>query len=816
MRIAIQDVRYALRLLWNSSGFTIVAALTLGLAIGANTAIFSLVNGVLLRPLPYPDAGQLVRVFSVWPTQPHFPMAVADFIDYRQRNQVFSNVALYAERDLDLTLNDRPEHLTGMGVTYDYFRVLGYHPELGRDFEAKEEYKGNNHVVLISDRLWRSHFGSDPNIVGRGLELSAESFVVIGVMPPGIQHVGGDFHTTGHGDNVDLWWPLPIEPANMAGGCDRGCHFLNMIARLKAGVGVARASVNLNSIADQLSHDYPDSNKDGHALIVPLKEEIVGRARLMLAVLLGAVGFLLLIACVNVANLSLARATARYREIAIRSVLGAGRFRIVRQLLTESLLLSALGCFIGLILARWGVDALVALSPDNLPRLQNVHVDGRVLLFAILVTVGTAIIFGLAPAITILRADVNSSLKDGDRGSTGSGATSKLRDSLVTAEIALALVLLAGAGLLMRTFMNLQHVDAGFQPAQVLTFHTDLAAKRYPNEEDIVRFYQNLAERLKALPGVQIVGESSDIPWTGYDENTNFDIVGRPKDPNHSHEARYHFASPDYFRAIGTPLVRGRFFAPTDDLKAPKVILMNSALAQRDFPNGDAVGQRLDLWGSKAVEIVGIIGDVKDSPDAPSAKPALYWNDRQVPGAFAGASDTVEVVRANSDLNSLGRAVRTEVLALDKDLPVTDLKPMDEVAAHSISGARFTLLLVSSFGGLALLLAGVGIFGLMSFTVAKRTHEIGIRMALGAQQRDVLKMVVSQGARMAGIGVGIGFIVALGLTRAMAGLLYGVSAFDPWTFAGVAVLLTGIALLACYLPARRASKVDPMVALRYE
>jgi predicted permease len=804
-----QDLEYAFRMLRRSPGFTAIAVLTLALGIGANTAIFSVVSGVLLRPLPYPEAGELVRVFTVLPTQPHFPMAVADFYDYRERSKVFGSSALYAERDLDLTANERPEHLSGMAVTHEYFRVLGFHPILGREFEESEEYKKNNHVVMLSERLWRTRFNSDPNIVGKGVLLSGESFTVIGVMPAGIQHVGGDFHTPAHGDTVDLWWPLGLLPHDAA-GCDRGCHYLNMVARLAPGVSAAQAGAAMNSVSAQLVKEHPDNAHQ--ILVVPLKEEIVGRARLMLFVLLGAVGFLLLIACVNVANLSLARATARQREFALRTVLGAGNFRILRQLLTESLLLAFLGCGLGIVFAIWGVDALIALGPEKLPRLQAVHMDAGVLGFAALITVLTSVIFGLAPALATLRTDVNQTLKDGDRGTTPASGRSGLRNVLVIVETCLALVLLAGAGLLMRTFINLQHVDAGFQPQHVLTFRTDLPNKRYADDATSIRFYKNLIERIKTLPGVQAAGISSDIPWTGYDENSSFTIEGRPENPNDSPEARYHFATAGYFESIGTPLVSGRAFALTDDEKAPKVVMINAALARRYFPGEDPVGKLLDLWGTKGVKIIGVVGDVKDSPDGGGAKPAFYFNDWQNTDRDA----RVIVLRSTANLAPLVQAVRAEISAMDKDLPVTDIKPMEDVGAHALSSARFTFLLIGCFAGLALLLACVGIFGVMAYSVTQRTHEFGIRMALGAQQRDVLRMVLAQGARLLIAGLILGWIAAISLTRVMSGLLYGVRASDPWTFAGVSALLALVTIGACVLPALRATKVDPIEALRYE
>jgi predicted permease len=808
----VSDLHYGARMLRKAPGFTAVAALTLALGIGANTAVFSVVENVLLRPLPYPDSGQLVRVFTVFPTQPHFPMAIADFYDYRLRSDAFSSSALYAERDLDLTSGDRPEHLSAMGVSHEYFRVLGYHPALGRDFDEKEEYKENNHVVILSDRLWSTRFDADPNVVGKSILLSSEVFIVVGVMPPGVQHVGGDFHSSAHGDTIDLWWPLPLQP-HKESGCDRGCHYLNMVARLRPQVRVSQASAQVNSVAQELSKLSTDNNQNSHILIVPLKEEVVGRARLMLTVVMAAVGFLLLIACVNVANLSLARATSRQREIGVRAVLGAGRGRILRQMFTESLLLALIGTALGLPLAKWGIATLVALSPEQLPRLQTIHLDFEVLAFTTAVTMITALVFGIAPALTTLRTDVNHTIRDsGSRGATSGSGHAALRNWLVVSEIALALVLLAGAGLLMRTFLNLQHVEMGFQPEHVLTFHVSPPQKRYPGEEDFIRFCKNLTTRLQALPGVQLVGESSDIPWDGYDENSNFDIVGGSAEQNRETEAQYHFVSPDYFRAVSIPLLSGRFFAETDTQTSQKVMIVNSALARRYFSGQDPVGKHLNVWSKKDIQIVGVIGDVKAAPDAPPAKPAFYWDDWQ----FPQPDDRVFVVRTSSDLVALAGAIPHEVLRVDKDLPVTRILPMDDVAAHAISNARFTILVVGSFAGLAVLLAAVGIFGVMAYSVAQRTHEIGIRAALGAQPADLHRMVIRQGAQLALFGVCVGAVVAVLLARWMRTLLFQVSPNDPTTYVGVAVLLGLVALAASYIPARRATRVDPIVALRYE
>jgi predicted permease len=806
------DLRYGARMLRKSPGFTFVAALTLALGIGANTAIFSVVENVLLRPLPYPEPGQMVSAFTVTPTQPHFPTSIADFYDYRRKADVFSSSALYAERDLDLTSGDRPEHLSGMGVSHEYFRVLGYHPALGRDFDEKEEYKNNNHVVILSDHLWRTKFDSDPNIVGKSVLLSSEPYTVIGVMPAGVQHVGGNFHSSAHGDTVDLWWPLPLQP-HSENNCDRGCHYLNMVARLRPQVTLAQASAQMNGVADQINREFGGNDLSTHVLLVPLKEEVVGRARLMLTVLMAAVGFLLLIACVNVANLSLARATSRQREIGVRSALGAGRGRILRQMLTESVLLAALGTALGLPLAKAGIVALVALSPEQLPRVQAVHLDLGVLAFTVAVTVFTALIFGLAPAFATLRTDVNRSLRDaGTRGSTDSAGHSRLRDWLVVCEVALALVLLAGAGLLVRTFQNLQHVEMGFKPDHVLTFHVDLPAKRYPKDTDFIHFYKSLYARLKALPGVQLVAESADIPWDGYDENSNFEVVGGSAELNRNAEAQYRFASPEYFRAVGIALISGRYFEESDTETSQIVTIVNSAFARRYFPGQDPIGKRLNMWNRKGVLVVGVVGDVKPSPDAPAAKPSFYWDDWQ----NTQVAERVVVVRTNSDMNALAGVLPDEVRAVDKDLPITHVLPMDDVAAHAVSTARFTVILVGSFAALALLLAAVGIFGVMAYSVAQRTHEIGIRAALGAQPTDLRRMVIAQASKLAAIGVVTGALAALVLARSMRTMLFQVSPNDPATYAAVALVLTAVALAASYIPARRATRVDPIVALRHE
>jgi predicted permease len=805
-----QDLKFGVRTLRKSPGFVLIALITLALGIGANAAIFSVVNGVLLRPLPYPNPGQLVSVYTILPELPKFSVSVADFKDFMDRQSVFSSAALYAQRDLDLTTNGVPQHLSGMGVSNGYFQTLGYRPTLGRDFSLSDDTKGNNRVAILSDRLWREKFSADPNVVGRAVKLSGELFTVIGVMPPGVQHVGGNYRSVGQGDTVDLWWALPLWPAK-TDGCDRQCHYLNMIARLQPHVTLAQAQSQMTLLAANIAHEnkLDDDGLQDRVSLIPLKEDVVGRARQMLVVVMGAVGFLLLIACVNVANLSLARAAGRQREIAMRSVLGASRFRIVRQLLAESLLLAIAGCALGVLIANWGIAGLLALAPEQFPRVAAVHMDARVLAFAVFATLSTAILFGLFPALSIPQADVNSTLKDGDRGSTHSGHM-RLRSWLAVAEIALALVVLVGAGLLARTFYNLQRVNAGFQSDHVLTFELDVPQARYGDDPKYIAFYRQLISRLQALPGVETAGVTSDLPWTGYDENLTFHLAG------HSHtdpkQSRYHYVSPEYFRTVRTPLISGRFFAETDDAKAQPVILVNQALAQRYFPNGDAVGTFVTVFNEVKMQIIGVVGNVQDTPSSTDAKPALYLNSWQL----AAGGEQFIAVRSTGDTRALAAQVAREVAAIDPDLPVMKVRPLEDVSALAISGTRFTLTLVGMFGAIALILAAVGVFGVISYSVTQRTNEIGIRIALGALQKDVLSMILGQGSRIALAGIFLGLVAAALLTRAMQTLLFNVSPFDPITLAAVAALLVFVALLACYFPARRAAQVDPMVALRHE
>jgi predicted permease len=774
-----QDVKFGVRTLGKAPGFVLVAVLTLALGIGANTAIFSVVNGVLLKPLPYPESGKLVSVYTVLPGQPKFSTSIADFKDFMDRGAVFSSAALFVQQDLDLTANGVPAHLSGMAVSNGYFQVLGFRPALGRDFALSDNTKDTGKVAILSDRLWREHFGADRNVVGKTVTLSGELFTVIGVMPPHVQHVGGNYRSQAQGETVDIWWAFPLWPAK-TDGCDRNCHFLNMVGRLRPGVTLEQAQAQMSTLVANIAHENKqDTDGNWHKVaLVPLKEDVVGRAREMLIVVMAAVGFLLLIACVNVANLSLARAAGRQREMAMRSVLGASRVRMARQLLAESFLLAGAGCLFGVMLAKWGIDALLALAPEEFPRIGAVALDWRVLAFAAGATVLTALLFGIAPAVSAPVADVNTTLKEGDH-STASAGHMRLRNVLAVAEIALALVVLVGAGLMARTFWNLQRVNAGFSADHVLTFELDAPHARYKDDAKYVALFRALADRLRALPGVQTVGMGSDLPWTGYDENFMFSIVGK-KDASGANEfngARYHFVSPDYFRAIGTPLINGRFFTAAEDSKSAPAVMVNQALASRYFPGGNAVGAYVTTFNDTKMEIVGVVGDVQDSPSGTQAKPAIYLNDWQA----VGGGERYIAVRTTGDWRALAAAVPREVAALDSDLPVLKVRPLEDVSAQAISSTRFTLMLVGVFGAIALVLAAVGVFGVISYSVTQRTNEIGLRMALGALERDVLRMIVGQGARIAVAGVGIGLVAALVLTRAMTTLLFGVSPFDPVT-----------------------------------
>ncbi|HEY0380182.1 MAG TPA: ABC transporter permease [Pyrinomonadaceae bacterium] len=802
-----QDLRYAVRMLVKRPGFTAVAVLTLALGIGANTAIFSVVNAVLLRPLPFTEPDRLVYAEGADLRDGSKGGAISppDFLDYREQNHVFERLAAFMPQSFTVTGDgSASERVNSALVSHGFFETLGVTPlPGGRAFLPEEEQDGRNTVAVLSYGLWQRRYGGDPKIVGKTITVNGQTATIVGVMPQGFEYPR----------EAQLWSPIPFKGPETS---QRRYHFLRAVGRLKPGVTLEQAQADINSIARRLEQQYPESNTNFSIGLTLLTEWTVGEMRPSLLVLLAAVGFVLLIACANVANLSLARGASRAREVAIRSALGASRGRVVRQLLTESVVTALLGGALGLLLAMWGVDLLVSLSPENLPRVKEVTTDWRVLGFTLLVSILTGILFGLFPALATSKTNLTETLKEGGRTGIGAGRQ-RLRGLLVVAEVALSLVLLVGAGLLIKSFLRLSNVDVGFKPTNVLSMQLSLAQVSYPEPRQRAAFYDQLVSRVESLPGVQAAGTVSELPLSGQENDTFFNIEGKPAAAFGSTEndANIRGISPAYFQALGVPLIKGRFFDGHDNLDAPKVAVVNESFARRYLPGEDPLGKRLIIdFGPEPfkAEIVGIVGSVRHSSLAqaePSAE--MYVSALQAP-----PYGTNLVVRAAGDPVQLTAAIRSEVQALDKDLPVYNVKTMEQHVSESAAQPRFRTLLLGIFAGVALVLASIGIYGVISYSVTQRTHEIGLRVALGAQAADVLKLVVWQGMKMALIGIAVGLAGAFVVTRVMSSFLFGVSATDPLTFAGVSLLLAVVSFLACYIPARRATKVDPMVALRYE
>jgi putative ABC transport system permease protein len=816
-----QDLRYGARMLLKQPGFTLIAVFTLSLGIGANTAIFSVVNAVLLNPLPFPASDRLLAMgqndSSNRASLSNF--SFRNFTDVRDQSNAFERLAAYYNSSFTLTGRREAVLLRGAVVTADLFPLLGVSPALGRGFLPEEDKAGGGsegRPAILSWECWQQQFAGDPAVVGSVVSLNNTSFTIVGVMPAG-------FRFPIHAQPTEVWVSTALDYERAIGPSTimaaRGYRGWRVVGRLKPGFTPEQAQSEADVIAANLATQFPDDNKDMGIGVKPLLESMVGNLRPTLVLLLGAVGLVLMIACVNVANLLLERAISRQREINLRLALGAGRWRITRQLLTESVMLAGIGGAVGTALAVWGIDLIVALSPEGLTRIAETRLDGRVLAFTALVSLATGIAFGLAPALIISRTNLAESLKEGGRGSTANLRTNHTRRLLVVAEIALALVLLVGAGLLIQSLVRLQQVAPGFDPHNVLTFNVAMSVDRMTSPPQIADFYRQLTVRLKALPGVVNASVVFQLPLGGSAGSTGLQIEGQPVDPGNRPFGVIHSVGPEYFRTMGIPLIKGREFTERDDLNAAPVLIINEALARKHFPNEDPIGKRIGPGFSTVPvteetgrrEVVGVVGDVKHQNLQSPAQPEIFFAQTQMP-----MSAMTVVARTAADPRELVNEARGVVQSLDKNAPVYSVRTIEELLGRSVATPRFNTLLLGLFAVVALILTAVGLYGVISCSVSQSTHEIGIRVALGAQSSDVLKLIVGQGMFLTLVGIVIGLAAAYGLTRLMSGLLFAVGATDLWTFAGVAVLLVGIAFIACYLPARRATKVDPMVALRSE
>jgi putative ABC transport system permease protein len=802
----VQDLRIGLRALGAQPGFTLAAALALALGIGATTLIFSIVNAVLLRPLPFRDADRVIRIEERHGQSAHTSnFTYASFLDLGRQTAALEHIAASRFGTANLTDGAEPERVNSLLVSAEYFLTLGVAPALGRSFLPDEDAPGRNNVVILSHGLWQRRYGADPNLVGKTIKVEGASVTVVGVMPRGFR--------SGHPFNgqYDLWRPLAAT-GNLRD--NRRSHVLGVIARLRSGSSVEQAQAELSAAARRIEEQNPGADDpELNASVIRLQDRMVAPMRLALIVFLCAVGLLLLIACANVANLMLARSAAREREMAIRAALGASRLRLARQLLTESSLLALIGGAAGLLIAVWGVKLIASLDPANFPRINEVNIDGRALVFALIVSLLTGALFGLAPALQLPKQGLYETLKEGGRCAAGV-RRGRLRQALVVFEVALALVLLVGAGLLGASFLRLTQVNRGLDPTNVLTINLNLSSSKYPNGQQQTAVLRQFLERVSAAPGVRSAGLTLTLPFTG-GPATDFEIEGRPPaEAGQEPIADIRVVDANYFRTLAIPLRAGRFFAESDGAEAPRVMIINEEMTRRHWPNENPIGRRVTMkdWGPPLTgEIVGVVGDVKADGLDSSTRPMIYWPYPQFPGVFNAL-----VIRAEGDPMNIVAAVKSQVRSVDREQPLSGIQPMEEVIADSIAPRRFNMLLLGIFATLAMLLTGVGIYGVISYTVAQRTREIGVRMALGARRADVLKLVVRQGMSLALAGMGAGLAASFALTRLMANLLFGVSPSDPLTFCVIALLIGSIALLACYLPARRATKVDPLVALRSE
>ena len=807
MQTLWQDMRYGFRMLLKQPGFTLVAVIALGLGIGANTAIFSVVNSVLVRPLPFANADRLAVVWQSNAQQNSLREAVAaaNFLDWKDQNTVFEHIAAFREDNFNITGTEKPEHMPGCRIDASLFQVLGVQPLLGRTFQDGDD---NSRSVVISKALWARLFASDPNIIGHKMIVNGEPLTIAAVMPAGFDFPEGN----------DLWvrslYKVPENPLNLKvdPSTDRGHQYFRVIALLKPDVTLEQAQAEMDAISSRLEQQYPDQNTGQGASLLSLREEEVGQVRPILLILFGAVGFVLLIVCANVANLLMARAATRQKEMAIRCALGASRQRIAQQLLTESVMLALAGGGAGLLVALWGISPLVALIPADIHGMQDVGVDARVLGFTMAISFLTGLVFGLLPALQASKTDLNESLKESGRGSTEGRRSNRIRSALIVSEIALSLVLLIGAGLMIKSFMRLQQVDLGFATENVLTMRLTLPQSKYPEGRDQAGFFQQALQRIQTTPGIESAAAISRLPLTPGNSSRSIIIEGRADgDTQNSPSVDYRVISPDYFRTMSVPVLKGRAFTERDNASAAGTIIINETVARRFFPDEEPIGKRLQIEGDEWFEIVGVVGDVKHLGQASKSRPEVYVSYLKKPWPFM----TV-VARSPQNATALGETLREAVLAVDHDQPVYSISTVEQLVSRSVARRRSNMLLLGIFAAVAMVIAAVGIYGVMSYSITQRKHEIGIRIALGANRRDILKLVLGYGLTLALAGVAIGAVAALMLTRLIENLLFGVSATDPTTFALISLILIGVALGACFVPARRATKVDPMIALRYE
>ena len=817
MELIWHDIRYGARTLIRNPAFTLIAVLTLGLGIGATTAIFSVLNFVVLRPLEYAEPDRLVMIWerNLKKGWTESPTSTANFADFRDSAKTVE-VAGFTDTNFNLTGGDQPERVAGLRVSANLFSLLGVNPLHGRWFASNEDKPGSTHVLILSYGLWQRSFGANANLVNQNVQLNGQSYTVVGVMPPNFKFPPSFSATVISSQetftNADLWVPLTTDDLPLV----RDTRNIKMIGRLKPGVTAPQAQAEINAIASRLDKEFPDSNSGLESHVIPLNQQVTGDIRLALWVLMAAVGLVLLIACANVANLLLAKATSRQKEIAIRTAIGANRARILGQLLTESALLGLLGGLLGLLFAYVGAKTLIAFVTVSLPRLKDFSFDSRVLLFTLAVSLFTSLIFGLAPAIDASKPNLNEALKEGGRSSSGGSRRNRLRNILVVAEVALAVVLVTASGLMFRSFIRLQRVNPGLNPQNLITLEIELPEASYKADQQQKLFVQQLLQKVRAVPGVQDASTVDNLPFSGNAFNGGFIVEGRPI-PSLTERPRafIRVVSPDYFPAMGISMREGNPFTDHDTAEVQGVAIINEAAAHKYFPSEEAVGKRIKRGRPESknpwLTIVGVVGSANQLALGEAMQPEVY-----VPYLQNSSRTFTLVARTSTDPRTVTGNIRQEVWSIDKDLPVSSMKLMEELVANSVAQPRFYVILVSVFAGLALILAAVGVYGVMSYSVTLRTRDIGIRMALGARPSDIFRYIVGQGLLLAVIGLAIGILLALASTRFMQSLLFGISAMDPLTLTATAVTLLVVALLASYLPARRATKVDPMVTLRYE